>query len=81
MERTSSVDGRGLSSKLLTTKQLPEITGLSQSYFEKGRIYGYGPRFIRLKSGRGSGRVLYRLSEVERWLCEHEQGPEGAGDE
>lgn len=81
MERTCNVDGRGLSSKLLTTKQLPEITGLSQSYFEKGRIYGYGPRFIRLKSGRGCGRVLYRLSEVERWLMSHEQAPEGAGDE
>lgn len=81
MERTSNIDGRELGSKLLTTKQLPAITGLSQSYFEKGRIYGYGPRFIRLKSGRGPGRVLYRLSEVERWLLEQEQGPEGAGDE
>ncbi len=46
--------------KLLTTKQLPAITGLSQSFFEKGRIYGYGPQFIRIKSGRRAGKVLYR---------------------
>lgn len=54
--------------RLLTTKQLPEITGLSKSFFEKGRIYGYGPRFIRIKIGSGTGKILYREDDVEAWL-------------
>ena len=30
--------------ELLTTKQLPAITGFSTSYFEKGRILGCDPK-------------------------------------
>ncbi len=67
-------------SRLLTTKQLPEITGLSKSFFEKGRIYGYGPQFIRIKSGRRAGKILYRPEDVERWLSERECDPEAMRD-
>lgn len=67
--------------KYLTTKQLPDVTGLSQSFFEKGRIYGYGPLYIRIRSGRRAGKILYRRSDVERWLASQEQNPEGADDE
>ena len=67
--------------KYLTTKQLPEITGLSKSFFEKGRIYGYGPQFIRIASGSRAGKILYRPEDVERWLASQEQNPEGAGDD
>jgi predicted DNA-binding transcriptional regulator AlpA len=66
--------------RLLSTKQLPEITGLSKSFFEKGRIYGYGPQFIRIKSGRRAGKILYRPEDVERWLSERECDPEAARD-
>lgn len=62
--------------KYLTTKQLPEITGLSKSFFEKGRIYGYGPQFIRIASGSRAGKILYRPEDVERWLTARECNPE-----
>ena len=66
------------SNRLLTTKQLPEITGLSKSFFDRGRIYGYGPQFIRIASGSRAGKILYRPEDVERWLAERECNPEEA---
>lgn len=68
------------STMLLTTKQLPEITGLSASFFEKGRIYGYGPRFIRVRGGAKAGKVLYRLADVESWLASQSCNPEDIRD-
>lgn len=68
-------------SNLLTTKQLPEITGLSKSFFEKGRIYGYGPPYIRIRSSQRAGKILYRISDVESWLASQGQNPERANDE
>lgn len=65
--------------RLLTTKQLPVLTGLSKSFFEKGRIYGYGPQFIRIKSGARTGKILYRPEDVELWLASQEHNPEGHG--
>jgi len=61
---------------LITTKQLPAITGLSKSYFEKGRIYGYGPQFIRIKSGKRAGKILYRIEDIESWLAGQQCNPE-----
>lgn len=66
--------------QLLTTKQLPAITGFSTSYFEKGRIYGYGPRFIRSKTGGRSGKILYRRVDIENWLSGMMHDPEGDAD-
>ena len=66
--------------RYLTTKQLPEITGLSKSFFEKGRIYGYGPQYIRIASGKRAGKILYRPKDVELWMAERECNPEGADD-
>ena len=65
--------------KLLTTEQLPEITGFSKSYFEKGRIYGYGPAWIQPR-GKGT-RVYYWLSVVLAWLGVPQNDPEDADDE
>ena len=67
---------RNQRSNLLTTQELSEATGLSKSYFEKGRIYGYGPKFIRLKAAGRTGKVLYRLEAVEDWLAAQEREPE-----
>ena len=64
--------------KYLTTKQLPEITGLSRSFFEKGRIYGYGPQYIRIASGNRAGKILYRPEDVELWMSLRECNPEEA---
>ncbi len=64
--------------RYLTTKQLPEITGLSKSFFEKGRIYGYGPQYIRIASGNRAGKILYRPEDVELWMSQRECNPEEA---
>lgn len=62
--------------KLLTTGQVAQLTGLSESYFEKGRIYGYGPSFIRLRPKSRSGAIRYRPEDLQRWLAERECNPE-----
>lgn len=64
--------------RYLTTKQLPEMTGLSRSFFEKGRIYGYGPQYIRIAPGNRVGKILYRPEDVEMWLASHQHNPEEA---
>lgn len=64
--------------RYLTTKQLPEITGLSRSFFEKGRIYGYGPQYIRIASGNRAGKILYRPEDIETWMTQRECNPEEA---
>lgn len=61
--------------RLLSTKEVARLTGFSASYFEKGRIYGYGPRFIRLKSNGKTGKVLYRREAVMEWLAVHDSEP------
>lgn len=60
---------------LLTTKEVATLTGFSTSYFEKGRVYGYGPRFLRIR-----GRILYRLSEINTWISAHECEPQGGAN-
>jgi hypothetical protein len=81
MQRTTITDGGAGRSRLLTTKQLPEVTGLSKSFFDKGRIYGYGPQFIRIASGCRAGKILYRLEDVERWLASRQCDPEAMRDD
>ena len=66
--------------QLLTTKQLPGITGLSTSFFEKGRILGYGPNFIRVNPGKRSGKILYRRIDVEEWLSDQMCVPKGGAN-
>jgi predicted DNA-binding transcriptional regulator AlpA len=61
--------------ELLTTKEVATLTGFSTSYFEKGRVYGYGPNFLRIR-----GRILYRLSEVNTWISAHECEPQGGAN-
>jgi predicted DNA-binding transcriptional regulator AlpA len=83
MTRTSSLDGAERCavaskrpSRLLTTKQLPEITGLSKSFFDKGRIYNYGPPYIRVGSGGRSGRIFYYEADVLDWMAARICDPE-----
>ncbi|KKB11869.1 hypothetical protein VE25_10430 [Devosia geojensis] len=64
--------------RFLTTGQVATLACVSESYLEKGRIYGYGPPFIRLRPGSKSGAVRYRLSAVMRWLEERQCNPEEA---
>jgi hypothetical protein len=83
MTRKSSLDGaerRAVANKrqsrLLTTKQLPEITGLSKSFFDKGRIYHYGPPYIRVGSGGRFGRIFYYKADVFDWMATRICDPE-----
>lgn len=62
--------------RFLTTGQVATLTGVSESYLEKGRIYGCGPPFIRLRPGSKSGAIRYRLSAVMQWLEERQCDPE-----
>lgn len=48
---------------LLTQQKYCELTGKSPSTAEQDRLYGRGPRFIRL--GRS---IRYRLDDVIAWL-------------
>jgi len=67
-------------SEFLTTKELPAITGFSASYFEKGRHLGYGPRFLRSKSGSRTGKILYRRTDIESWLADLTCEPQGGAN-
>lgn len=67
-------------SEFLTTKELPAITGFSASYFEKGRHLGYGPRFLRSKSGSRTGKILYRRTDVDSWLSGLTCDPQGGAN-
>ena len=67
--------------ELLTTSEVAQLTGFSESYFEKGRIYGYGPKFIRIETFGKTSKILYRRQAVEEWLLSQECYPGGAADE
>ena len=58
-----------IKSKLYTTKQLPELTGFSVSYFCKARLGGYGPKFIRIRASGRVGKILYREDDLQDWLA------------
>lgn len=49
--------------RLLMTSEAAEIVQLSQAHLEKLRIYGRGPRFVRL--GRA---IRYRRADLENWI-------------
>lgn len=63
--------------QLLTTKEVAALTGFSTSYFEKARIYDYGPAFLRVQSLGKTGKILYRRAAVESWLSAQECSPKG----
>ena len=48
---------------LLTTAEAAEIVRLSQPHLEKMRVYGRGPRFVRL--GRA---IRYRRADLMVWV-------------
>lgn len=52
---------------LLTVKDLSKETGIPENWFNKRRMTGDGPIFLRL-----GGKVRYRRSAVAAWLrsCE-----------
>lgn len=75
--RVQPLDAKQISHsrKLLTTKEVSGLTGFSTSFFEKGRVYGYGPKFLRIR-----GKVLYHFDALNTWLSEHECEPKGGAN-
>ena len=63
-------------SKLLTTKELANLSGFSTSYFEKGRVLGYGPAWFKL-----GGAVRYCLEDYEAWLVNGRIVPGGQSND
>lgn len=60
----------------LTPAQLASRWHMSTRTLKEWRVSGTGPAFFK-PSGDGGRKVLYRLSDVERWEREHT----GGGDE
>jgi len=57
---------------LLTTKQLPDLTGLSTYFFEKRRVKNLPPAYIKL-----GGRVFYLQEDIEYWIKSNRHLDEG----
>ena len=49
---------------MLSTKQLAKRTNTGEGYWNRKRVDGSGPVFMKLGS-----RVVYRWSDVEKWLA------------
>jgi len=64
----AKADDNGVAAKLelryFTTAQVAAYTGLSESYFEKARLRGDGPPFIKIGT-----RVLYDVRLLDEWLA------------
>ena len=56
--------------RLLDTKTVADMTGISQGTLENWRTTGRGMRYVKY------GQVVrYRLSDVERWIDAHTVTP------
>ena len=62
---------------LLTTAELSERTGLSQSWFLTHRRNATGPAFHRIGNGHG-GSVRYRWSDWEAYVAACRIEPRGS---
>lgn len=62
--------------RFLNTAQAAHEIGMSKSWVEKGRVYGFGPPFFQLKRpGSKAGAIRYRLSELHRWMQDQQCNP------
>jgi predicted DNA-binding transcriptional regulator AlpA len=61
-----------LADRLLTSKEVATLLGVSNNTLVAWRQKRYGPKFIKL-SEDGSGGVRYRLSDVEEFLMNRER--------
>lgn len=52
---------------LFTQKDLAAVTGFSESYFERGRWAGYGPKFRKV----GGKLVRYTKGDSASWINEN----------
>lgn len=59
----------------MSTRELAERWNMSEATLRAWRFRGFGPPFIR-PSGRKSGSVRYRLSDIEEWERKNTTGQE-----
>lgn len=59
-------DGAQIVRRMLRTPDAAEYCGSSSSTFEKLRLTGVGPRFVKI--GR---RVVYDPADLDAWLAEN----------
>lgn len=52
--------------ELLTEKEAAKFLGVSVSWLQKGRCYGYGPPFVKLKQPKGA--IRYRRPDLDAYL-------------
>ena len=57
-----------MANSIMTTKQLAEYLGISESLLHTYRADGIGPVYLKLGK-----LVRYRLDDVEKWLEEQAQ--------
>ena len=63
--------------ELLTPKQTAAKLGISLSTLAKWRLFGFGPRFVKIGS-----RVAYDVGIVETWIASRfRRSTSDAGDE
>ena len=55
-----------LNSPYLTVEQAADYLRASKNYLDKLRVSGMGPLFVRL----GRRKVLYRTSDLDKWVEE-----------
>ena len=56
----------------LSEKELSELTGLSQSWFQQQRYKRTGPDYLKLGDTQFAP-IRYRWSDWERWVANHEK--------
>lgn len=64
------------SKRVLSAPEAAAHVGLSKQTMAKMRVYGGGPPFLKL--GR---RVLYDLTDLDRWLASHRRASTSAVSE
>lgn len=57
----------------LTTVEAATLLRISRRTLERMRVDGTGPKYLKVGPGKRS-RVLYRETEILRWLESHEFG-------
>ena len=68
-------DVKGTSMSIMSARQVSDLTGVPVGTLRYWRHAGTGPASFTL--GR---RVVYRRSEVERWIAEQESATRRGGD-
>ena len=59
-------------SRLLSTKQAADIIGCGESTLEKMRVFGGGPKYVKLSKSR-RGRVVYDPVDIEAWVADRKR--------